>query len=403
MNVLFLTYGKLTDIHEHSIYLDLIREFIRQGNKVYSVSPCYEHQYGCFEMDEYLTQTFVDINALRGGRNLIKKGMSIVKTQNIFKNAVIKYYNHVKFDLVLYTTPPITLLNAVKYVKQRDHATTYLLLKDIFPQNSVDLGIMNTHGIGGVVYRYFRRIEQELYRISDFVGCMSEANCTYIIEHNNIAKEKVEVCPNSIDVFDKSISKEKRIEVRERYNLPLDKVIFVYGGNLGKPQDIPFIIECLKKVSQNERICILIIGNGSEYRLLNDYYQSGEQRNFILKASLPKEDYDTLVAACDVGLIFLDHRFTIPNFPSRILGYMQAKLPVLACTDINSDIGKVISNNGFGWWCESNNTENFEKSINKVISADRDYMGRLAYKYLEEHYTSKNACEVILRHFEGML
>ena len=98
-----------------------------------------------------------------------------------------------------------------------------------------------------MLYRYFRKIEQELYRVSDFIGCMSDANCKYIIEHNNIIREKVEVCPNSIDVFDKSISEERRKEVREKYSLPLDKVIFVYGGNLGKPQDIPFIIKCLKR------------------------------------------------------------------------------------------------------------------------------------------------------------
>ena len=377
MNVLFLTYGKMTDVHEHSIYLDLIHEFIRRGNKIYSISPCYKHKCGCFETEANLTQVFVDINALRGESNLIKKGLSVVRTKNTFKNAVRKYYYSVKFDLVLYTTPPITLLSVVRYVKQRDHAAAYLLLKDIFPQNSVDLGIMKTQGIRGVLYRYFRKIEQELYRVSDFIGCMSDANCKYIIEHNNIIREKVEVCPNSIDVFDKSISEERRKEVREKYSLPLDKVIFVYGGNLGKPQDIPFIIKCLKKVRLNEQICILIVGSGSEYRLLNDYYQSGEQRNFILSASLPKEDYDTLVAACDVGLIFLDHRFTIPNFPSRILGYMQAKLPVLACTDQNSDIGKVVTDNGFGWWCESNSTEDFEKGIYEAISADRNYMGRL--------------------------
>ena len=45
---------------------------------------------------------------------------------------------------------------------------------------------------------------------------------------------------------------------------------------------------------------------------------------------------------CDSELIFLDYRFTIPNFPSRLLSYMQAKLPVLACTDPNTYIEMLL-------------------------------------------------------------
>lgn len=57
-------------------------------------------------------------------------------------------------------------------------------------------------------------------------------------------------------------------------------------------------------------------------------------------------DYDILVAACDVGMIFLDYRFSIPNFPSRLLSYVYAKLPVLACVEESADIGDIIEQAG---------------------------------------------------------
>ena len=59
-----------------------------------------------------------------------------------------------------------------------------------------------------------------------------------------------------------------------------------------------------------------------------------------------------LANSCDVGLIFLDKRFTIPNFPSRLLSYMQASMPVLAATDVNTDIGKVIEEGESDIGCE---------------------------------------------------
>ena len=106
-----------------------------------------------------------------------------------------------------------------------------------------------------------------------------------------------------------------------------------------------------------------------------------------------------MVAACDVGLIFLDHRFTIPNFPSRLLSYMQAKLSVLACTDPNTDIGQVITAGGFGWWCESNSTDAFVECVNKACEADLTPMGENGYAYLEEHYSVAKSSELILSTF----
>jgi len=37
-------------------------------------------------------------------------------------------------------------------------------------------------------------------------------------------------------------------------------------------------------------------------------------------------------------MIFLDYRFQIPNFPSRLLSYMAAGMPVIVATDPNTDM-----------------------------------------------------------------
>src|SRR5699024_640756 len=113
----------------------------------------------------------------------------------------------------------------------------------------------------------------------------------------------------------------------------------------------------------------------------------------------PKEDYDRMVAACDVGMIFLDHRFTIPNFPSRLLSYMQAGVPVLAVTDPRRDIGKVIVEGGVGWWCESNDVKAFYEKVQKAYKSDLVDMGMKGFQYLEEYYSAEKGYEIIMRHF----
>ena len=398
MKVLFLSISAIPRVDGHSISLDLLHEFQRNGHEVYIVAGLQKRE----NTETYLAEEAgCKILRVKIGNNKkanpIVKGITTVLLPHTYIKAIKTYFPDVKFDLVLYPTPPITHYDTVKFIKKRDGAGSYLLLKDIFPQNAVDIGMMKKSGVKGVLYHYFRVKEKKLYAISDRIGCMSQANVDYVLKHNpEVDPGKVEVCPNSIEVQDKSVSAHARAELREKYGIPQDKKVFVYGGNLGRPQGIPFVMECLKKQKNNPDVFFLLVGDGTEYKKLEAFLQAERPANAVLLSKLPKEDYDRLVAACDVGLIFLDHRFTIPNFPSRLLSYMQAKLPVLACTDPNTDIGKVITEGGFGWWCESNDADAFGKQIELAAAADLTAMGEKGYAYLNEHYTVQRAYETIM-------
>ena len=397
MNVLFLTLLDFASLKQSNIYTDLLRTFTSYGHYIFAISPI-ERRVGRkthIVMEDNATILRLQIGNIQK-TNIIEKGVSTVMIQPQFKMAIKKYFSDVKFDLVLYSTPPITLTGAVEYVKKRDKVRTYLLLKDIFPQNAVDIGLMSTRGMKGLLYRYFRNQEKKLYKISDRIGCMSQANVDYVIKHNpEIDPNIVEICPNSIEIVDKSVDEETRKGIRLKYGIPLDKIVFVYGGNLGKPQGISFLIDCMKACRDKKNAYFLIVGAGTEYGRLEQYVNRANQDNLKLMKSLPKEDYDSIVGACDVGLIFLDHRFTIPNFPSRLLGYMQAKLPVLAVTDPITDIGKVIEAGGFGWWCESNDVRKFKKIVNDIKIDKLDVYKENAYKVLNERYSTVDAYRMI--------
>ena len=396
MNVLFMSLGMFEDLNGSSVHIDILKRFAAEHNvflicKNENKSTQLSREYG--------------INVLRVKTGvlkrvgLIEKGISTIRVESEFKNAVIKYFNNVKFDLVIYTTPPITFADVVMFLKKRDNAITYLMLKDIFPQNAVDLGMLSKTGLQSIIYKYFRNKERKLYEASDYIGCMSPANCNYILEHNpGIAPESVEVCPNITIIEDMSIDNKTKMFIRKKYNLPMDKKLFIYGGNLGKPQGIPFLIECLKKQKLYNAFFI-IIGTGTEYSLLEEFIQKESPSNVVLMRSLPKADFETLVAACDVGMIFLDHRFTIPNFPSRLLSYMKAKIPVLAVTDISTDIGNIIVEGGFGWWCESNNVDAFISRVQAITSLkDEDFqsMRNKEFEYLKSYYNPDVAYNTII-------
>ena len=400
MKILFMTMVDIRTIKASGIYTDLLREFVKAGNDVYVISPTENAVNTSLIREPGCTILKPRIGSTQKTGNLIQKGISTIMIEPIFKRAIREHFSDIRFDLVLYSTPPITLAGPIQYVKKRDHAITYLMLKDIFPQNAVDLGMMTKKGAKSIIYRYFRRKEKIFYGLSDWIGCMSPANVRYLKEHNpQIDPGRIEICPNSIDIVDKTVSDDVRLQIRTKYGIPLQKRVIVFGGNLGKPQSIPFLISCLERCRDIENIYFLIVGYGTEYPLLHSYLEKSGQKNAGLMKFIPKEDYDILVGSCDIGLILLNHQFTIPNMPSRILGYMQAKLPILALTDPNTDVGKIIEEGGFGWWLESDQPDPVMELV-KRISALRDeeirQMGARGYQYMEAHYSVRDAAGTIL-------
>ena len=406
MNLIFMTLDDIEDIEGRGIYTDLMRKFRNEGHNVYIVAPR-ERRKG--KPTELLEQNGVNILHVRTLNittctNIVEKGLGTLCLENQYKNAIKKYLDGVKFDLILYSTPPITFPKVISFLKSNNpQAKTYLLLKDIFPQNAVDIGMMTTIGVKGVLYRYFRNKEKKLYALSDFIGCMSPANVGYVLKHNpEIARDRVEVAPNSLELSVESLetvdSGELKERVRNKYGLPVDKPVFIYGGNLGKPQGIDFLVKCLDANKGREDCHFVVVGSGTEQQKIQTWYDATKPENTTVLKALPKADYDTLVQTCDVGLIFLDHRFTIPNYPSRLLSYMEYKMPVLCATDPNTDMGKIAEENGYGYWCESNSVEAFTSIVDKMIQSDRKAMGEKGFEFLKKNYLVDNTFNAIMSH-----
>ena len=405
MNVIFLTLVRISNIEGRGIYQDLMRKFRDEGHQVYIVTAAERRLGQETSLVDSHGVKILNVKTLNVQKtNIVEKGIGTLLIESQFKSAIKKYLGDLSFDLITYSTPPITFTNVVKYLKRKNpEAISYLQLKDIFPQNAVDIGMF---GEKSVFNWYFRKKEKALYKTSDFIGCMSPANVDFVLKHNpEISPKRVEVAPNSVELREKdTVTKapdqknEEEIYIKKKYDLPLDKPIFIYGGNLGKPQGIDYLVKCLDANKHRTDCYFVVVGSGTHYGLISDWYKDNKDCNVKLMQSLPKADYDLLVKSCDVGLIFLDHRFTIPNYPSRLLSYLENKMPVLCATDMNTDIGKIAEENGYGFWCESVTPEDFTALVDKMLASDRKSMGKKGYQFLKDNYLVEHTYNKIMSH-----
>ncbi|MEM0519048.1 glycosyltransferase family 4 protein [Aequorivita flava] len=393
MNVLFLTMVNITTLKKRGIYEDLLNHFIEKDHNVYIVAPVERRHKKKTSFFKEGKANILNVQTLNLTKtNIVEKGLGQVFVERQFLSAIKKNIKNITFDLVLYSTPPITFSKVIDFIKKRDNAYAYLLLKDIFPQNAVDMGMMKK---GGALHKYFEKKEKILYNVSDTIGCMSEANKQFILEHNpDILSEKVEVNPNTIKPVFINFNQKEKEQIKNKYNIPLDKKIFVYGGNIGIPQGVEFLIETIFNLKE-PLAHILVVGNGTKFKKLQNWFDLHKPSNATLLPGLPRNEYDVILAACDVGMIFLHKDFTIPNFPSRLLAYLEMKKPVLAATDVNTDIGEVIETAECGYWVKAGDNLNMQNKITQLCKDDLEAMGMNGFNLLKNNYLIKRTYQLI--------
>ncbi|HSV88435.1 MAG TPA: glycosyltransferase family 4 protein [Bacteroidales bacterium] len=400
MNILFLSVYTINGIEDRNLYSDLLRKFRNEGHKVFIATPSERRNK---KNTTLIKQNGTEILSIKTPNlqktNFLEKGFGLLLLPFLFKKHISRFFKNIEFDLILYSTPPITFTGLIHYYKKKYGAKSYLLLKDIFPQNAVDLGFISKQN---PAYWYFRKKEKALYKYSDVIGCMSPANISYLKTHNAWLHNKpIEVCPNSIEPLKTFISDSEKLEIRQKYGLRPESVLLIYGGNLGKPQGLDFLLKVIENTKELDTLFFLIFGSGTESPRLKWWFNQNMPKNAAFFETVPKTDFDLLVQASDAGMIFLDRRFTIPNFPSRLLNYLECSKPVIAATDKNTDLGSIITENGFGFWCESGDLKGFKKNITRLISEKEQLkaMGEKGRKFLEEHYLVSTAYSTIMKHF----
>ncbi len=394
MKILFITIGQTNDLSAKSIYPDLIREIKRRGHEIVLIrvggqpEKCYT-DYGTRVIN-------ICLDGIRGSVSGVKKGIAYLVFPYLVMRKIKKYLGREKFHAVIYSTPPVTISKLIEKLKKKyNNAMFYLLQKDYFPHIAADTGTFSRNGI---IFKIFRFYEKKLYRISDFIGTMSEGCRQYLIKNNPyIDINKVEINPNALDISMPHIS-GYREKIRNQFGIASDKVVFLYGGNIGRAQGVEFIARAINKCRDIDRAHFLIIASGEDKAKMEKMLK--DVQNITILDYMETAQYEKMVSVCDVGLVFLYYGLTVPNIPSRILPYMEYEMPILSAEDTATDLGEIIEKNGLGLWCYSNDPELFRQHVEKLAQDDelRKTLGKNAKRFLEENYTTEISCDIIFKH-----
>ena len=400
MKILYISTVFPRPEESSTIYTDLAEELKKRGHEIFVVASDGTGNVDKAEVGEERGIPVLRVKIIKMyDVGFIQKGISVVTLKYYLINAMKRKLKKEKFDFILFETPPITIIDVVKWAMNHFHCPSYLMLKDIFPQNGVDIGVIKKNSI---IYRYFKYKEKKLYNTASMIGCMSEANKQYILSHNSLIDcNKIELFPNTKKITYNS-PRPTNYEMRRKYGIPENTVVAVFGGNMGKPQGLEFLMDIIKENNNSKDIFFLLVGRGTERLMVRNFISKEGLTNVVLLNALPRDDYECLITECDIGLIFLNEKFTIPNFPSRVLSYFEYGLPVIAATNSNTDFGNMLENAAAGYHVEAGDIETFNLKLKELASDvnKRNKMGESGRKYLEENFHIGISVGILENHFK---
>jgi glycosyltransferase involved in cell wall biosynthesis len=292
--------------------------------------------------------------------NLIYRTFSEIINPMLIASALIKsnIFANQKFNLLIWYSPSIFWGPLISYLKSKLGCKTYLILRDIFPEWALSLGLLKK----GPIYYLFKYFERYQYRQADCIAVQSPNNLGYFNHLEGCGSKKNVVLWNWATSIASLVDAPSSIKIRE--TILRDKFVFIYAGNLGIAQDVNKLIRLMVNSQSLESVGFLIVGRGSEFNGLKKFVNEAELKNILMHDEIPQEEIPNLFSQCHAGLIFLDHRHTTHSIPGKFVSYMRSGIPVLASINPENDLLALIEENNLGYaYCGNNDYELYKKFL----------------------------------------
>ena len=384
MNVLFLSIVPKADL-----YLSLADEFHKNGHQITFVTPTEEDTHW-EEFDGHKLLYFHAGKMLNV--SIPRKGINNLLFPSFCLKSVKKHIDPRDYQLILMSTPPLGYLSSIKWIKKKNPSIMfYEILRDIHPEGTTHL-LKKVPG----AFKYFKRQAQMLYDMADVVGCMSPFNVDLIQRNYKLDNpKKIQLLPNWGRIED---YQEPSEEVKKRYGLE-NKFMIIYGGNMGKPQNLPLFLKLAKGKQHLQDVLFFFIGSGTERETLREIVKSEQIKNVRIENAIPHEDYQHVLRCASLGIITLSTTQFFANCPSKAVTYWQNKIPVLASLDHVTDFGTYYVDRGkCGLWSYADDYETLSANFDRLYydSVLRKKMGENGHRFFLDNYTVDKAYNNII-------
>ena len=339
---------------------DLSWEFARQGHQLTVLLPASDldrdwelQNADGVEVLRLRAPRTKDIGYVR--RTLGELLMPFAMLRNLRKSPLARQ----KWDGVVWYAPSIFHGPLASALKRASGCKGYLIIRDIFPEWAVDMGLMGR----GLPYQFFDAVARYQYSVADVIGVQTPGNLAYFEKWRQQPGRTLEVLQNWLGEPAK-----KPCAIRVDATLLAGRKVFVYAGNMGVAQGMDRVLDLAERLLHRVDVGFLFVGRGSDAARLKTTAQARGLSNVVFFDEIDPDEIPDLYAQCSVGIVALDPRHQSHNIPGKFLTYMQSGLPVLANVNAGNDLAALIRREQVGQVCESNDVEQLARMAETLLS-----------------------------------
>ncbi len=369
MNFLFLTHKYPKEKENSCLEKDFVKKLSEEGHNIYVITTTerrLKEETHIFE-DGNIKILYVKTGNRTKNYNLIEKILTILSTPFLIKKDFNQFFKDIKIDYLITYTPFMSSLSLIKYFKKRLDCKVALFLWDIMPQTAKDMEVIKNN----FIFNYMKKNEAKMYDNVNKVICNCEEAERYVLNNSYKKKESIIFIRNAEYIHDFVISSEKKQKIRKELGYTKEDIVFVFGGNMGMLQKLENILELAKVIeSENRNIKFILIGDGKDKEKLRKRIEQEDIKNLKILERLSRTEYESVIASFDCGLISLNEKNTVPNFPTKVTAYLKLGLPIFASLDSSAakGVGKYIEKNNIGRWGKAGNAKDLKKELELFVS-----------------------------------
>jgi glycosyltransferase involved in cell wall biosynthesis len=369
---------------------DLAREFARQGHALTLLLPTPDQQapWALEQMDgvqvlRLKAPRTKDIGYVR--RTLGELAMPFAMLRQFRKSPLATE----QWDGVVWYAPSIFHGPLASALKKSSGCKGYLIIRDIFPEWAVDMGLMGR----GLPYRFFDAVARYQYSVADVIGVQTPGNRSYFDKWQQQQGRKLEVLQNWLD---KPALASCPIRINE--TALAGRKVFVYAGNMGIAQGMDILLDLAEQLGSRIDVGFLFVGRGSDATRLKGSAKDRKLDNVLFYDEIHPDEIPDLYAQCSAGIVALDPRHKSHNIPGKFLTYMQSGLPVLANINAGNDLAQMIREEQVGQVCESNRVDDLVQFANRLldqIESDGQMSSRCRSLFEREFAVEKTVRQIV--------
>lgn len=168
--------------------------------------------------------------------------------------------------------------------------------------------------------------------------------------------------------------------VREKLELPLQKVIYVYSGGFIDRKNQSEAINAFLKMKKKEDAVLLLLGDGTNFETLRNEFS--QNKNILFRGKV--SNVNEYLHASDVYLATSKSE----GLPNGVLEAMACGLPVLL-SDIPQHMEVLEADPECGHSYELGNVEQLSALMNQMLGENLIEMGERSYKAVMENFTAE--------------